>query len=311
MKLHEYKPGTAVEGDGYVIALGFFDGVHAAHRMLIATAKKIADEAGLPLAVFTFRAEDTRLKSGIRIYGTEQKLEIFKSLGVDLTVLADFGSVSELSAEDFVSYSLLGDMKCRVAVAGFDYRFGKGAMGDANLLHRMLTEAGAEFVIEDEHKIDNEKISTTKIKELLEGGKVEEAGRYLGMPYFTRTTVTHGIGLGKKLGFPTFNGDGTPSLARGVYRTAVTIAGKLYHAITNVGTCPTFGEREVHDETFVIDFEGDLYGQTVYTYYLGYLREEKAFSDSNELILQIKVDKNRAIKENGDLKWLEIGLNLQ
>lgn len=309
MKLYEYKPGTAADGDGYVIALGFFDGVHAAHRMLIGTAKKIADERELPLAVFTFRSEDEKLKAGNRIYNTEDKLEILASLGVNAAFLSNFDTVSDLSAEDFVNCSLLSDMKCRVAVAGFDYRFGKGASGDVKLLSDLLSRAGAEFVMEREHRIDNEKISTTKIKELLSAGRVEDAARYLGAPYFTETVVERGIGLGKKLGFPTFNSSGTPTLARGVYRTAVKVSGKLYHAITNVGTCPTFGERQMHAETYVIDFAGDLYGEKIRTFYLGYLRDERTFSDANELILQIKVDKNRAIKENGDLKWLEIGLN--
>ena len=307
MQIFEYSPGNSVVGDGYVVALGFFDGVHAAHRALINTAKSIAEKKGLPLAVFTFVAEDEKLKSGDRIYGTEDKLEIFASLGVDLVILSRFASVSDLSAEEFIHSSLLTDMKCRVAVAGFDYRFGKGATGNVQLLKSHLEGAGAEFVMENEHKIDGEKISTTKIKTLLRSGEIEEATRYLGAPYFIKTEVTRGDGRGKNLGFPTLNSDKEPPLKRGVYRTAVEISGRAYHAITNVGTCPTFGERAVHVETYVIGFSGDLYGQNIRTHFLGFLRDEKAFSGADELKEQLNLDQERAVRENGDLKWLEIG----
>ena len=94
---------------------------------------------------------------------------------------------------------------------------------------------------------------------------------------------------------------------RGVYRSVVDIGGKLYNAITNIGTCPTFGEREVHAESYIIDFDGDLYSQKLRIFLLGYLRGEKKFSSQKELIMQINVDKNTAIRENGELKWQVIG----
>ena len=137
---------------------------------------------------------------------------------------------------------------------------------------------------------------------------VKAAREFLGMPYRIRAFVEHGNGVGKSLGFPTLN---TPArhLKNGVYRTATEIDGRLYPSLTNVGVCPTFEARTVHAETYIIDFSGDLYGKSVRIFFLDYLREEKAFSNEKELILQINVDKNRVISENGDMTWQEIGLS--
>ncbi len=226
--------------------------------------------------------------------------------------LADFNSVSEISAENFVKSSLLFDMNCRAAVAGYDFRFGKGAVGNAELLSSLLSLHGAKCYIEEEMKIENQKISTTRIKALLKDGNVEQVKKFLGSPFFIKAEVKHGLGLGRKLGFPTVNTDfHTKSipLKRGVYRTAVKIGEKLYSSLTNVGTCPTFEERSVHCETFIIDFSDAVYEKEICIFFLGFIRDEKKFESQNELIMQINVDKIKTISENGDLTWQEIGLN--
>ena len=310
MEIYEYTPGKSVGIGPSVIALGFFDGVHLGHRSLLKTAKTAAEKRGLTFAVFTFPAEDG-FKGGA-IYSTKEKLTLFESLGVEAVIMTRFNSVSAISAEDFVLHSLIEDMSCRVAVAGYDYRFGKGASGNAAVLSEILSLRGRECIVEDEHKINGEKISTTKIKELLSMGNVSEACEFLGAPYRICSTVEHGNGVGASLGFPTVNTEIPPQsffLKRGVYRTVAEIRGVCYNSVTNVGTCPTFQERQLHAETYITDYSGNLYGEQIRIFFLGYLREEKAFSSEKELIMQINVDKNRAIKENGDLKWQEIGLS--
>ena len=102
---------------------------------------------------------------------------------------------------------------------------------------------------------------------------------------------------------------GVCHLKKGVYRTVTRTPCGIFSSLTNVGGCPTFEERAPHAETNIIDFDGNLYGEKIRIYFLSYLREEKKFKDQNELILQINIDKNRVIKENGDIKWQEIGLN--
>lgn len=311
MKIYKYIPGRQIDTKSTAIALGFFDGIHLAHRRLLTKAGEIAKKENLTFAVFTFPSEDN-FKDEEAIYPTEQKLSILDKMGVEAVFLADFKSVSEISAQNFVLDSLLCDMRCRAAIAGYDFRFGKGAMGNSELLSSLLSSNGAKCYIEAEMKIGDEKISTTKIKSLLKEGNVEEAKRFLGAPFFMKSKVRHGLGLGRKLGFPTvnteFNSNSMP-LKQGVYRTATKIGGKLYSSVTNIGTCPTFGERKVHAETFIIDFSSAVYEEEICIYFLGFLRDEKKFNDKNELIMQINVDKFGAINENGDLTWQEIGLN--
>lgn len=311
MTIYEYKPGQQIDIKDAAIALGFFDGIHMAHRRLLERTREIAKKENLVFAVFTFPSEDN-FKGEEIIYSTEQKLSILEKMGVEAVILANFKSVSEISAQNFVNNALFCDMHCRAAVAGYDFRFGKGAKGNAKLLSSLLSLLGAKCFIEDEMKIDGEKISTTRIKALLKEGRVEEAKRFLGAPFFIKSRVKHGLGLGRKLGFPTVNTEfkgGVTPLKQGVYRTAVEISGRLYSSITNVGTCPTFEERTVHSETFIIDFSEAIYEEEIRIFFLGFLREEKKFNSQEELIMQINVDKTKAINENGDLKWQEIGLN--
>ena len=308
MKIYNYTPGVSIKEET-AVALGYFDGVHEGHRRLLARAKQAAEKKGLVFCVFTFMSE-SGIKENSPIYTNEEKLSLLESLGVEAVVVARFSEISTYSSEDFVKNCLYKDMGCRVAVAGFDFRYGKGRAGDASSLKAQLETLGAECIVEPEHTINGEKISSTKIKELLVAGEVDEARRYLGYPYHFSCEVERGRGVGKNLGFPTVNtkiDKNRIAPKRGVYRAAVEISGKLYTGITNIGTCPTFAERELHAETYIVGYSGDLYGKTVRIFLLGYLRDEQKFETPEQLIMQINIDKNRAINENGELTWQEIG----
>ena len=310
MKIFEYKPGHALPTRS-VIALGLFDGVHNGHRQLLKNAKAVAKRLGVTFAVFTFKTE-TLYKSGGALYTTEDKLSLLADVGVEIVILSDFNDISGVSADDFVKKLLIGEMGCEAAVCGFDFRFGSGALGDAALLSELMAECNKECFIESERKINGEKISTTKIKELLSDGAPLKAREFLGAPYFITSRVERGRGEGRGLGFPTVNmdADGLSHLKKGVYRCALQIGDELFSGVANVGTCPTFKERSVHAEVNIIDFEGDLYGRLIRVFFLDFLREERRFESIESLILQINVDKNRVIKENGDISWQEIGLKL-
>ncbi len=311
MKVHEYKNTRTQCERGSVIALGLFDGVHRGHRELIRTARDEASRRGAALSVFTFRAEGAGMKSGPILYSTEEKLRILEELGVGEVIISDFSSIADMSAEDFIRITLAEDIGCSCAVAGFDFRFGRGAEGDAAMLENRLSSLGIDCITLEEQRHGGEKISTSRIKRLLGDGDTEEANKLLGSPYYVRSKVGSGLGLGRRLGIPTVNfetDEESLPLRRGVYRTAVVIDKRAYNAVTNIGTCPTFGERKMHAETNIIDFDGALYGEELKVYFLGYLREEKHFESEKELIMQINIDKNRAIKENGaDKLWQEIG----
>ncbi len=298
--------------NGCVMALGFFDGVHIAHRALLEEARLAAERMGLPLAVFTFPAESERLKRGAsRLYSTEEKLFLLEELSVDVCVLCDFDSVRDMTREEFVDGLLIGQLCVRLAVFGYNFTYGKGGAGNAHTLSERLSSHGAESLVIDEKKYFGSEISSTAIRKRLDSLDLRGAARLLGKAYFITGTVVRGRGDGRVFGIPTVNIDlkeDLYALASGVYATAVVIDGVRYLSVTNIGKCPTFGERELHAECFILGYDGNLYGETVRIYFIEHLREERRFSSKDELIAQINIDKNRVLRLEGEELWQELGL---
>lgn len=294
------------------VALGYFDGVHIGHRELISLLVREAKAEGLKSYVLTFEDDLAKTKKTQSIiYNTEEKIKIFESLGVDGVIVADFSSISGLSPESFVYDVLIDSLGAELAISGYNFRFGKFAAADSSRLIELMEQKGKRALVLSERRIDGKTLSATAIRELISDKKLDEATRMLGVPYFIEGAVERGLGLGKGFGFPTVNIPirETSPLASGVYRTAVKIGDKLYTGVTNVGSCPTVKEREIHTETLIADFDGNLYGQNIKIYFLGYLREERLFDSVDELRAQIYFDKDRSIEENGDLTWLVTGQN--
>ncbi len=311
MVIYEYPLKEKYNISECVLALGFFDGVHIAHRDLLVRAKKIAKQRNLPFGIFTFSSSGSIKKDAKRLYNDGEKAEMFELLGADFTVFADFGAISGCSPDDFVRKILAFDLGCRICVAGFNFRFGKGASGDSALLASLMKNAGGEALILDEITDGNTTISATLIREHILSGNIETAGRLLGAPYFVKGRVLHGRADGRKLGFPTANiriEEGRIIPKSGVYRSALVIDGRIFCGVSNIGVCPTFNGREIRLETHIIDFSGDLYDKEIRIYLLGYIREERHFNSIEELKKQIIVDKNTTIKENGEITWRDLGL---
>ncbi len=314
MDVISYRHPEKLNIKNTAVALGYFDGVHVGHRELLSLLVREAKAQGLTPYVFTFADDIAKTKKTQSIiYNIDEKIKIFASLGIEGVIIAEFSSVSSLCPDEFVKAVLIEALGAELAISGYNFRFGKGAAADAARLVELMEENGKRAVILDEQKINGAPLSATLIRELISSRRLSEAAKMLGIPYFIKGTVERGLGLGKVYGFPTVNLPvrKTSPLTKGVYRTAVQIDEKLYTGITNVGSCPTVKEREIHAETLIADFEGDLYGKEISVYFLGYLREEKRFASVEELREQIYTDKDRSIEENGDLKWLEIGLSLR
>ncbi|MBO5316226.1 MAG: riboflavin biosynthesis protein RibF [Clostridia bacterium] len=309
METIKYEYGKKPKLSPSVLALGFFDGVTLAHRELLKEARKIADKKGLPLGVFTFYSTDPIKPLSERIYSTEDKLLLLGRCGVNFVILSSFDELSGLSPEEFVRI-ISEDLGASVAVSGFNFRFGKGARGNVADLKSLMEKGGGSAVTVKEQTLDGKSISATLIRELISLDKIEEANRLLGAPYMLRGLVASGKRLGHSLGFPTVNTDIPSGRATplGVYRSAVPIGDRIYHAVTNIGSCPTMGERKTHAETHIIDYNGDLYSKDIEVYLLGYLRDEIRFNTPEELIAQVEEDKKRAIKENGELTCQKLGL---
>ncbi len=310
MTEYRYSYGEKPNTPACVMALGFFDGVHVGHRALLSRARLAADKLGLPLGVFTF-ASDGKIKEGApRIYSDAEKAEILKELRVDFIVFADFDSIRAVTDTEFVQSILVEKLSVRCAVCGYNYRFGKGASGTASYLANLMETLGGECIICDKFTLNGTDVSTTAIRRLLLGGSIAEANMFLGSPYRINNTVKTGNGVGHSLGYPTINTESnSPALLRrGVYASAVRVGDRVYKALTNVGICPTFPERDEHLETYILDFNGDLYGEKVTVFLLDFIRDEKQFSNEKELIMQINIDKNTVLYEIGDSIWEQIGL---
>lgn len=311
MIIYQYPNEKELNIDGCVLALGFFDGVHIAHRDLFSTAREIARERGLAFGIFTFGSSGGIKGQVKRLYDDKEKAEIFAELSADFAVFADFSAISGMSPTEFVRDTLCSHLNCKVCVAGFNFRFGKGASGDSGMLSALMGELGGEAIIREEITAGGNTLSATLIRQLILEGEIERANGYLGAPYYIKGRVSHGRSDGRRLGFPTANisiPEGKITPKAGVYRSACVIGGRIYSSVTNIGVCPTFDGSETRLEAHIIGFDGDLYGEDLRIYLLGYLREEVRFESVNDLKMQINIDKNRTIKENGDIKWQDLGL---
>ncbi len=311
MVIYSYPTEEKLNIKECVLALGFFDGVHIAHRDLLSRARDEAIARGLSFGIFTFSSAGAIKANTDRLYDDTEKAELFESLGADFAVFADFGRLAGCSPEEFVKEILCRELNCSVCVAGFNFRFGKGAAADSARLSALMAESGGEAIILDEITADGLTLSATLIRGLISDGKIREANAYLGAPYYIKGRVLHGRSDGRKLGFPTANiviGEGKIVPRAGVYRTAVVAEGRIYSAVSNIGVCPTFEGTETRLEAHLIDFEGDLYDKLLRVYLLGFIREERRFNSLEELKMQINIDKNTTIKENGVIEWQHLGL---
>ena len=299
MQIYEYGKVQLPHG-ACTLAIGFFDGVHLAHRSLITRAVERARELSVPSGVFTF-SPNGAIKGGVgKIYSLEQRLSLIESLGVDFCIVADFEDIRNMSAEEFCEGVLIGS-GCLAAVVGYNFRFGRGATADAEALAEIMKKSGGEAIIIPEKKLFGKSISSSNIRAYLEAGAMKEAAAMLGEEYFITGEVIHGRGVGgRRLGSPTANlshPEGLLLPRLGVYAARAEIEGVTYPAAANLGTCPTFGGMAPHTEAYIIGYQGDLYGKKIKLSFISFLRDEKRFLSENELKMQIEIDKNAIIKE--------------
>lgn len=295
--------------DKVAIAVGLFDGVHIAHRELMLTTVREARDMGIPAGVFTFTGDIK--SSSTRIYTDDEKLDIIESLGIDFVITASFADIAGKSAEEFCVDILHHELGVALAVVGYNFKFGKGAVGTPDLLESIFASLGKRTIVVPEMTLDGKAVSSTRIREALAKGNMKAATDMLGAPYFVSGKVEHGIGQGRDtLGYPTVNVRkrlGSADLPFGVYRAAVACLGKIYSAVCNLGKCPTLSPREAHFEAHIINFSEPVYDEQIKIYLLEFLREEIAFDTVEELKMQIKVDLERTIKANGEAKWITTG----
>ena len=295
-----------------VIALGFFDGVHRGHGALLEKAVQRARELGAEPVVFTFDRPPKEVVTGKPVFlinSPEDRRGLVKRLyGIERIILAPFDrEMMTLPWDAFVEQKLVRELNAVHLVAGHDHRFGHKNQGTPALLQEKCRELGLGCDIIPKVEIDGITVSSTYIRELVESGDVETAARFLGHRHCMTQTVGHGQRLGRTIGIPTVNLTVpghvlTPKF--GVYVSRVYLPdGRSCAGVTNVGTRPTVSQGDaVSVETFLLDFDGDLYGQDIRLEYCKRLRGEVKF-DSLEALreeIQKNIRQTRAyFEENG------------
>lgn len=278
------------------LALGFFDCVHRGHAAVISSAREYAAAHGCECAVFTFSNDPGAfVGKRARIYTFEERAEALRGLGVDVIVAAEFDSrFAALSREHFAEV-LRDTLDLRAIRAGEDYTYGAQRAGDASTLDEDFGAYGVDIGVLPLLFIDGEKqkISSTAVKEALSAGDIARANALLSEPYFMLGRVSHAHGRGGTFGFPTANIPFDCSRlapAPGVYATKVTVEGKVFLGGTNVGTKPTFGDEKPSVETFILDFDGDIYGKNIKLAFYQRLRGISDFGSVDELAEQLRRD---------------------
>ncbi len=286
-----------------VVALGTFDGVHLGHLAVIRRAVEEARIRGLRSVAATFDPHPRAVLAP----GNEPKLlttldvreELLLGCGMDeMRVIRFDRELSRKSPWGFVRDVLVGALHAAVVVVGDNFRFGYKAAGNFEDLRRCMKETGGEALAVPTYA-SGEAISSTRIRDLLLDGEAREAAMLLGRPYALRGEVVVGDKRGRTIGFPTANVlPDTRALVpgRGVYAGRVRVRNEWFGACTNVGVAPTFERQDSKVEAYLLDYEGDLYGEVVDISFVARLRLEKRFSDIEELKTQIAGDVAQARK---------------
>lgn len=280
------------------VCIGNFDGLHLGHRSIISVLKKESAERGLKSVILTFNPHPFKFfNKEIQLISTPKKrVEKFYQQETDYLVILDFNSeLANLSPEDFFKNILVDKLHAKLIVVGQDYRFGSGKSGNTELLSLLGRKYGVDTMFA--HKLHDRKgniISSSRIRELLKKGDVDEASRLLSMPYSLEGIVIHGDKRGRQLGYPTINLDVENEMLPlfGVYASKVMLQGKFYNAMAYVGMRPTINNKmELRVEANIFDFNKEVYGEYAEIILYKYIRGDIKFNTIDELITQMGKDK--------------------
>jgi riboflavin kinase / FMN adenylyltransferase len=296
---HIEEPGLSMSGT--VATMGNFDGIHLGHQTLVRTTVEESKRLGYPSTVLTFEPHPLKIlapeRAPLLILTFEDKMALLEAIGVDIVVAQRFDrQFASIAADDFVRRFLVDRLKVKKLWVGRDLRFGRGRKGGTDDLLRLAPGAGFEVGVVDPILIDGVRISSSRIRQLVEAGRVNEVRPMLGRYHFVSGRVVTGHRRGQTLGFPTANIATETEVVplNGIYATLIQLKNKQWLSVSSVGVNPTFGGGPRTVESFILDFEGDLYGQGVKLSFVQRIREEKNFVRIEDLITQMHEDVNRA-----------------
>ena len=282
------------------VTLGNFDGIHLGHQKLIETIKN--NDKGLKTVVFSFYphpvaffGQKGRFKT---MLDQREKGFVLGHMDIDYLIQHPFTSeFSALSPEEFVDY-IVKKVNCKMLVVGENYNFGKGRAGNYETLKQLGAKRGIEVIAIPSVSYGNMRVSSTRIRGLIDCGRLNEVIPMLKKPYFIISRVVEGEKRGRKMNFPTINllpSDEKLLPADGVYVSLVNVRGTVYRGITNVGNNPTFDSDKRTVETNIINFDADIYGEDVLVGFYDWIRTEQKFSSMDELKEQLARDKQVAM----------------
>lgn len=285
-----------------VLTLGVFDGLHLGHQLIMNTVAERAKAIGAVPTVITFDPHPRAVlhpESAPPLLQTfDQKIEAFGALGIEQTIVVRFTpEFASIRAAEFLSDVVKDRLQAQEVYLGKGFAFGYNREGNIELLKRLGSEIGFVAGEVPEVKLRGRRVSSSKIRELLARGNVNLARRMLGRPYGVEGRVERGDQRGHQLGFPTANlrPQNRVIPKNGVYVTGTLIDGQWRRSVTNIGLRPTFVEAtEPSVETYVMNWDGDLYGDVIRVRFLYRLRDERKFSSIDELKTQIDRDVERA-----------------
>lgn len=287
-----------------VLALGVFDGVHYAHKKILAAAVRKAKQIKGTSVALTFWPHPKDKES---IYSLDHRLNLISKLGIDKTIVINFNKrFSSLEAEDFIRIILADKIGARYIYVGRNFRFGRGAEGTCATLKKLSGEYDFEIKIFDIIKTGSRPISSTFIRNLISRGRIKDAKKLLSRPVSILGTVIKGVSWGKKLGFPTANLDAHHEVlpACGVYAAKAILDNKIFSAICYIGKRPDFlrlkskakKSNSKNIEVHIFNFHKNIYGKFLEVQFIKKIREARKFTAPKPLINQIKKDVSIAKK---------------
>lgn len=286
-----------------VITIGNFDGLHKGHQVLIKEAVQFANKRNIKSVVFTFENHPANyfgrkyIKS---IITNNEKINRIRSLGVDILVIIPFdGYMTKISPIEFVKDILIDKLGARKIIVGHDFTFARRKEGNTKLLKELSSKYRFELKIVNPIKINNIRVSSTYIRQLVAEGSVDKVNKYLGYNCEIKGTVIKCKQLGRTIGFPTANIEVNDDLLipkNGIYATKVYVDDNVYYGATNIGYNPTVNGDKLSIETNILEFDEDIYGQVIKIEFLERIRDEKKFNSLDELKAQIKKDTDYVYK---------------
>ncbi len=287
-----------IEEANTAVMLGNFDGLHLGHQKLLKTLIEEAKKESLKSIVFSFFPHPSSYfssKTFHTIFTSEEKAALLSKTGVDIFLEYSFNDfVSKLNPREFVEQILIKELNCKCIVVGKGFRFGNKKSGDENILKDIAADYGIRVIVVELETLNEEKISSTIIRECIRNKDFEKAKLLLTRPFFVTGTVVPGKKLGRTIGFPTANIITTENKLLppdGVYKTETVYNGKTYKSMTNIGYNPTVGGVEQRIvETTLFNFNKEIYGEKISIEFIKWLRNEQHFNSIDDLKKQLKID---------------------